>query len=72
MAFAEDLGRITYVKVEIGYAFDAGSPQFVKCLVDHRPEHSEVGAGRVQLGRDDDLVLVDDGLRRVALDEAGA
>jgi hypothetical protein len=35
-------------------------------------ELAEVVAGALELGREHDLAFVDDGLRRVALDEAGA
>jgi hypothetical protein len=54
---------------DVGDLVDADGVQLAANGVEHRLEVSEVAAGGHHLGGQDDLVLVGDGLRVVALDE---
>src|SRR5204863_949586 len=54
---------------DAGRLLDADARKLAAGGVEHRLEVSEISAGGLDLGGDDDLVLVGDGLRVVALDE---
>ena len=55
---------------DAGRLLDADALKLAARGVEHRLEVTEVTAGGLDLGGDDDLVLVGDGLGVVALDEA--